>query len=60
MGGVSSQRLQILPPNSGKGAPKVVPPHPSHPIMRRLSADLEENQEPRVATLAVGLRNVEG
>jgi hypothetical protein len=28
--------------------------------MRRLSADLEEKQEPRVATLAVGLRNVEG
>ncbi len=43
-----------------RGAPKIVPPHPSHPIMRRLSADLEEKQGPRVATLAVGLRNVEG
>src|SRR6266705_320779 len=39
-GGVSSQWPPILPPTSGKGAPKIVPPHPSHPIMRRLGADL--------------------
>src|SRR5437773_2230549 len=25
---------------------EIVPPHPSHPIMRRLGADLEEKQEP--------------
>src|SRR3984893_5070375 len=34
----------------GKGAQKIEPLHPSHPIMRRLSANLEEKQEPRVAT----------
>ena len=37
---------------SGKGARKIVPPHPSYPIMRRLGADLEEKREPRVAAAA--------
>jgi hypothetical protein len=32
----------------GKGARQIGPPHPSHPIMRRPDADLEEKQEPRV------------
>ena len=35
--------------NHGKGARQIEPPHPSYPIMRRLGADLEEKQEPRVA-----------
>jgi hypothetical protein len=48
-----------LPLISGKGAPKIVPLHPSHPIMRRLPADLEEKQEPRVALLA-GAQNGNG
>ena len=33
---------------SGKAVRKIVPPHPSHPIMRRPDADLEEKREPRV------------
>ena len=33
--------------NVGKGAPKIEPPHPSKPIMRRPGADLEEKHEPR-------------
>jgi hypothetical protein len=49
---VSSQGPPILPLTSGKGARKIVPPHPSHPIMRGLGADLEEKQEPCVASLA--------
>jgi hypothetical protein len=50
--GVSSQGPPILPPISGKGAEQIVPPHPSHPIMRRLGSDLEEKPEPRVASSA--------
>jgi hypothetical protein len=42
----------VLPPISGKGVRKIVPPHPSHPIMRRLDADLEEKQEPGGASVA--------
>src|SRR6266699_3812823 len=52
MGGVSSQGRLILPLSSGKAVPEIVPPHPSHPIMRRPGADLEEKPEPRVALLA--------
>src|SRR5215472_16812983 len=29
---------------------RLSPPHPSHPIMRRPDADLEEKREPRVAS----------
>ena len=36
----------------GEGAVKIVPPHPSHPIMRWLGANLEEKQEPRGASVA--------
>ena len=50
--GVSSEGPPILLLISGKGARKIVPPHPSHPIMRRLGADLEEKQEPRGALAA--------
>ena len=46
-GGVSSEGPPIVPPISGKGAGKIAPLHPSHPIMRRLGADLEEKREPR-------------
>jgi hypothetical protein len=31
---------------------RLLPPHPSHPIMRRPDADLEEKREPRVALSA--------
>ena len=47
-GGVSSQRPLILPLIGGNGARQIGPPHPSHPIMRRPDADLEEKREPRV------------
>src|SRR6516162_694523 len=47
-GGVSSQCRLILPLICGKGARQIGPPHPSHPIMRRPGADLEEKREPRV------------
>jgi hypothetical protein len=30
----------------------LLPPHPSYPIMRWLDANLEEKQEPRVASTA--------
>jgi hypothetical protein len=49
---VSSQGPPILPPISGKGARKIAPLHPSHPIVRRPGADLEEKREPRVASSA--------
>jgi hypothetical protein len=39
-------------PIRGKGVRKIVPPHPSHLIMRRFGADLEEKQEPRGASVA--------
>jgi hypothetical protein len=48
-GGASSQGPPILPLTSGKGAREIEPPYPSHPIMRRRGADLEEKREPRVA-----------
>src|SRR5436305_8180416 len=31
---------------------RLLPPHPSHPIMRRPDADLEEKREPRVVSSA--------
>src|SRR6266851_3215919 len=31
---------------------RLLPPHPSHPIMRRPDADLEEKREPRVAVIS--------
>ena len=34
--------------NLRQGARQIGPPHPSHPIMRRPDADLEEKREPRV------------
>src|SRR5271167_574187 len=46
MGEVSSQWRQTLPTIIGKDAPKIEPPHPSNPIMRRPGADLEEKHEP--------------
>jgi hypothetical protein len=44
----------ILPKDIEQSAarPQIVPPRPSHPIMRRQGADLEEKPEPRVALLA--------
>jgi hypothetical protein len=44
--------------NVGKGAYKIEPPHLSNPIMRRLSADLEEKHEPRGTHLTNRTHNV--
>ena len=41
-----------LPLISGKAVRYIVPPHPSHPIMRRPGANLEEKHEPRGVSVA--------
>ena len=41
-------RPLILPLICGKDARQIGPPHPSHPIIRRPAADLDEKRESRV------------
>ena len=43
---------EILPLISGKAVRKIVPPHPSHPIMGWPGANLEEKHEPRGVSVA--------
>src|SRR5262249_15520749 len=46
-GGRARFRCRLL---AARAPLRLLPPHPSHPIMRRPHADLEEKRDPRVAS----------